>query len=323
MKHIDRNSFLDALESTRRNSQESYFAMYSGVLGGIVTDPALMMIPADDHIVHRGDGVFETIKCVGGNIYNMPAHLDRLEESASRLHLPLPCSREEITGITVDTVRAGEKRDCLIRILVSRGPGSLGVNPYDCPHPQLYVTACKLHPPFMATHPDGATTNTSAVPLKHSDLATVKTCNYVPNMLMYKEAVDSDVDFVIAFDEAGHMAEGATENMGIVTTDGRLLFPHPGRILLGTTLLRVMELAEQLIADKSLREVSYADISQADVAIASELLVLGTSRNVTAAVTFDGKSVGNGNPGPIQKRLNEMLEADILENTERLTPAFV
>jgi len=172
----------------------------------------------------------------------------------------------------------------------------------------------------METHQEGATTRTSDIPLKHSDLATVKTCNYVPNMLMYKEAVDSDVHFVIAFDEDGNMAEGATENMGIVTNERHLLFPKPGRILLGTTLLRVMALAEELVSDGTLVSIDHADISREQVAAASELLVLGTSRNVTSAVVFDGKPIGDGKPGPVRERLNALLEEDIASNVARLTP---
>ncbi|MCX7006819.1 MAG: hypothetical protein NTY53_06160 [Kiritimatiellaeota bacterium] len=73
--------------------QQNYFAMFSSVLGGIVTDPRLMLVPADDHLVHRGDGVFDTAKCVAGNLYNLEAHLDRLAQSGARIKLVSPLDR--------------------------------------------------------------------------------------------------------------------------------------------------------------------------------------------------------------------------------------
>ena len=125
MRHIEKDGFLEALESTRRAFQKNYFAMYSSLLGGVVTDPVLMVMPVDDHVVHRGDGVFETFKCVDGRIYNMKAHLDRLATAIRSLHYLAPCSMEETARIVVDTVRAGGRRNCLVRILISRGPGGL------------------------------------------------------------------------------------------------------------------------------------------------------------------------------------------------------
>jgi len=145
--------FGDVLESMRRDFHANYYAMYSSVYGGIVTDPALMMVPVDDHMVHRGDGVFETFKCVNGSVYNMKAHLERLQHSASGLYFRLPWSLDEIGSIVVETVKAGARKDCLVRLFVSRGPGSFDVNPKDCPSPQLYVAVTSLKKPFMELHP--------------------------------------------------------------------------------------------------------------------------------------------------------------------------
>ena len=104
----------------------SYFAMYSSVWNGLVTDPALMLVPVDDHLVHRGDGVFETFKCLRGRLYNLDAHLRRLEASARAIELRLPWSQAEMVELIVQTVRAGGRRDALVRLLFGRGPGSLG-----------------------------------------------------------------------------------------------------------------------------------------------------------------------------------------------------
>ena len=160
------------------------------------------------------------------------------------LGIELPCPAGELVRLTCDTVRAGGRRDALVRLLVSRGPGGMSVNPYECLRPQVYIVAYRLPPPFMQSHPQGARVETSAVPLKPSFFARVKTCNYLPNVLMKKEAVDRGVDFMAAFDTAGFLAEGATENIAIVSADGYLASPFSSRILTGTTMVRVMELAQ-------------------------------------------------------------------------------
>jgi branched-subunit amino acid aminotransferase/4-amino-4-deoxychorismate lyase len=322
MRSIDKTNFVEALQAASRDFHRNYFAMYSSVLGGVVTDPALMQVPADDHAVHRGDGIFETFKCVNGSIYNMAAHLDRLQESAERLSLVPPCSLAQIGDVAVETVRAGGQPNCLVRVVVSRGPGSFGVDPYDCPETQLYIVACDLHTPFMEEHPEGARVITSTIPVKHPLLATTKTCNYLPNMFMRKEAVDAGVDFVMAFDDGGFLAEGSTENIGIVTEDKRLLFPERRCVLSGTTMLRVIELAQTLVDGEQLTEVASVDISGKDVVSAAEILITGTTRNVVAATELDGNPVGDGRPGPLYAKLAELLLNDIADNEARNTEVF-
>lgn len=304
------------LAATRREFHANYFAMFSSVLGGIVTEPLLMSAPVDDHLVHRGDGVFETLKCVGGKIYLCREHVARLFKSAEAIGLKPAWKQDEIIGIARQTVLAGSRRDCLIRILLSRGPGGFGVNPYECPSPALYVIAHKLSPPFMETHPEGAKCKSSAVPVKAGFFATVKTCNYLANALMKKEAVDAGVDFTISFDERGFLAEGATENIGLLTPDRELLVPKTGRILPGTTMLRVMELARQLIVRGELAKIRHAEIELADLEIADELFIFGTTPDVTAIVAFDGKRIGDGKPGPVWRMLSDLLRRDIFEGRE-------
>lgn len=300
----------------------AYYAMYSSVFDGIVTDPMLMLVPVDDHLVHRGDGVFETCKCVQGGIYNLRAHLERLRASAGAIALKLPWSDAEVTEIVKETIRAGEHRDALIRILVSRGPGSLSVNPYDCPTPALYVVISEYKPPFMEQHPAGARVISSKYPVKPGGFARIKSANYLVNVLMKKEAVDAGVDFAVAFDEDHFLAEGATENFGIVTQTRVLQVPRPDRILMGTTMVRALELAQELVRSGELKAIEHTNITYGAVQQAAELLIFGTTPDVAAAVEFDGRSVGNGRPGPIGSRLAALLRTDILHNPERRTEVW-
>ena len=205
---------------------QDYLAMYSSVLGGVVTDPFLMTVPVDDHMVHRGDGIFEAFKCVNGNIYNLRAHLERLERSARAVYLTLPASLEHITDLVIGTIRIAGARDCLIRLFVSRGPGGFTTNPYECPSSQIYIVACNpsVYPKEQST--EGVFIKSSSIPVKKSYFANIKSCNYLPNVLMKKEAVDAGVQYTVSIDENGFLGEGSTENIGLVTPNRTLKFPR-------------------------------------------------------------------------------------------------
>ena len=317
---LDLDGFAGWARKNRRPWQRQYLAMYSSIFGAIVTEPALMLVPVDDHMVHRGDAVFETCKCVGGNLYNLNAHLDRLRSSAAGLHIAMPSTAREMTDIIVATLRAAGRRDALVRILLSRGPGSLGVSPYDCPTPAFYVIVSEYKPPFMEAHPAGARVRASAMPVKTAPFARIKSVNYLFNVLMKKEAVDAGVDFVVSFDEHGYLAEGPTENAGIVTRDRELLVPNLERILAGTTMIRVLELARGLPPGSVVSRVAHADIPRAAVEAAAEILIFGTTPDVTAVIEFDGRPVGDGRPGPVFNELSRLLRADILGNAGLHTP---
>jgi branched-chain amino acid aminotransferase len=184
----------------------------------------------------------------------------------------------------------------------------------------MYVTVVKLNRPFMEGHPAGARVKSSAVPIKPPFFAEVKSCNYLPNALMKKEAEDLGVDFVAGFDERGFLAEGASENMGIVTRRGELLFPKLERVLAGTTMLRVVDLADRLAKAGDLVRVRFADISPGDIRRASEMLIVGTTPNVAAVREFDGRKIGDGKPGPIYRKLSALLLDDMRRNRRILTP---
>jgi len=322
MRKIDLKNLLKKAGALRRPFHKNYYAMYSSVYGGIVTDPVLMMLPVDDHMVHRGDGIFEVFKCLNGNIYNLDAHFKRLERAASALKFRLPASLKKIRTIVVETIQAGRHKDCYIHLYVSRGPGSFSVNPYDCPVPQLYVVVTRFSRPFMEGHPEGARLRTSSIVAKTSFYAAVKSCNYLPNVLMKKEAVDLGVDFVVAFDEKGFLAEGATENVGIVTAKRELLFPKLEGILSGTTMMRVVELAKKLVKTGGLTRVGFEDISKRDVRNAREILIVGTTPNVTMVKEFDGKALGKGRAGSVYAKLSDLLLEDMHNNKDVLTRVF-
>jgi len=298
------------------------WAMFSTLLGGIVTDPTWMVAPMDDHLVHRGDGVFETLRCVAGALYGWEAHLNRLEHSAEAVALRLPLSRRELTEVVIATVRAAGQREAAVRVLVSRGPGGFGISPLECPAPQVYVIVYPCGKPFMELHPEGARVRTSAVPMKPGLLATAKTCNYLPNALMKLEAASAGVDFTVTFDEHGHLGEGATENFAIVDRNGDLRVPSSERILAGVTMTRVAALAARDPARCGLRTVREGPITRADVVAARELLIFSTTIEVASAVELDGRPIGDGQPGPVAAALRNRLREDMLKGREWRRPVW-
>ena len=126
-----------------RDWQEAYLVMYSSQWNGFVTDPDLMLVPIDDHLVHRGDGVFDVMRCVNGKIYQMEAHLQRLERSAKAIALELPPDYNGIREIIKTLVLKGGEKDCLVRVVLSRGPGGFSTNPFECPASQMYINVIR------------------------------------------------------------------------------------------------------------------------------------------------------------------------------------
>lgn len=322
LRHLDLKDCQSLAKEFVRPYHQNYLAMYNSVLGGVVTHPFLMTIPVDDHMVHRGDGIFEAFKCVNGNIYNLQAHLKRLERSARAVYLTLPATLEQITNLVIGTIRIAGTRDCLIRLFASRGPGGFTTNPYECPTSQIYIVVCSPSSPPAEHSTQGVFVKSSSIPIKKSYFANIKSCNYLPNVLMKKEAVDAGVQYTISMDENGFLGEGSTENVGLVTSEGVLNFPRFSRILRGTTVTRAAELAESLVEAGKLRQVIFEDITLNEAYCGSEILLFGTTFDILPAVMFDGHSIGSGRPGEIYHLLRQLLEEDIRSNSELHTPVF-
>src|SRR5208337_1748968 len=270
---------IDRLLSMRQPYLSNYLAAYSSWYGGIITDPALMMLPLDDHMVHRGDGVFEVFKCTDWNIYALARHLDRMRRSMAASFLEPPVDDERLIEIVRETVLAGNNGTCLVRLFVSRGPGSYSANPYETVGSQLYVIVIAREPAAPEKYERGVKLVTTGIPIKTDYFATVKNCNYLPNVLMKKDAVERGADFSVSLDERGFLAEGSTENVGIVTKRGELLIPRFSRILRGITVTRVMELAGGLTGAQ-ITAAAEADITPEQARGAAEIMVFGTPFNI-------------------------------------------
>jgi 4-amino-4-deoxychorismate lyase len=303
---LDEKNLFEKISSLQNPFHKEYYAFYSSWYGGIVKNPQLMLLPIDDHIVHRGDGVFETMKAVARAVYLMDEHLHRLFRSSKSIALQASLDYDQLKAIILETLIVADQEDAIIRIYLSRGPGNFSVNPYDAIGPQLYVVIAQLIPPTPEKYERGVTVGESTIPIKPTWMAQIKSCNYLPNVLMKKEAVDRGMDFVIGVDHQGHITESATENIMIVDQKGTIVHPTLDSILSGTTMVRACELAREHGLATEVRAISLAELHDAN-----EVMIAGTSLNILPVVAFEGDPIASGQPGPVAKQLNEWMLHDI------------
>jgi 4-amino-4-deoxychorismate lyase len=308
---LQADDVLADLQALRTRQPVTYSAFYSSQLGGIVTDPALMLIPFDDHMVHRGHGIFDTAGLVGGKIYDLEAHLDRFERSAERSKLRFAHSREDMRDIIIATTAASKRKDGAIRYWLSSGPGSLELSPAAGAEPGFFVMvfAGLSYPERWYT--EGLKVMTTTYPIKPPLYAITKTTNYLPNVLMQMEAKATGFDNGVFLDADGNVGESSNMNVAFVTDEGLLMHPKFDHILSGCTSLRLLELARSIAPRGPLTGVSVRDIPVAAARAAKEMLLIGSSVKVAPIVQWDQQAIGNGKPGPVAKMLLEVMAEDM------------
>ena len=309
---------LARFRALRSRQPVKYWAFYSSQLGGIVTDPALMVIPFDDHMVHRGHGIFDTAGLVEGKIYDLEAHLDRFLLSAERSRLRLPGSRQEIRDIIVTTTAVSGQRDGSIRYWLSSGPGSLELTPAAGAEPGFFVMVFPGLSSPERWYTEGLRVMTTTYPIKAPLYAITKATNYLPNVLMQMEAKEAGFDNGVFIDADGHVGESSNMNVAFVTKDGVLAHPKFDHILSGCTSLRLLELADVLRDQGLVNGIVVRDIPVADARASREMLLLGSSVKVAPIVQWDGQVIGDGKPGPVARALLRLLQED-MRRSDRLT----
>jgi 4-amino-4-deoxychorismate lyase len=311
LRTLSADQVLGALRDIRARQPVKYWAFYSSQLGGVVTDPALMVIPFDDHMVHRGHGIFDTAGLVNGRIYDLEAHLDRFVLSAERSKLAVFGSREHMRDLVVRTTAASGRRDGSIRYWLSSGPGSLELSPAAGAEPGFFVMvfAGLSYPERWYT--EGLRVMTTTYPIKPPLYATTKATNYLPNVLMQMEARESKLDNGVFIDQQGHVGESSNMNVAFVTEDGVLRHPRFEHVLAGCTSLRLLELAPSLVRSGLLAGVEVCDIPVEQARRAREMVLLGSSIKVAPVVEWDARPIGDGRPGPVSKALLDLLDEDM------------
>jgi 4-amino-4-deoxychorismate lyase len=314
---LNESEVVSRLKALRARQPVNFSAFYSSQLGGVVTDPALMVLPFDDHMVHRGHGIFDTAALVGGKLYDLEAHLDRFLASATRSKLRLPGTRDEMRDIIVRTTAASGKRDGSIRYWLSSGPGSLELTPAAGAEPGFFVMVFGglVYPERWYT--EGLKVMTTTYPIKAPLYAITKATNYLPNVLMQMEAKEAGFDNGVFIDADGHVGESSNMNVAFVTADGVFAHPTFDHILAGCTSLRLLELAPTLRDQGLIKSIEVRDISVAEARASREMLLLGSSIKVAPIVQWDTQAIGNGKPGPVAAALLRLLDED-MRSSERL-----
>jgi 4-amino-4-deoxychorismate lyase len=276
-----------------------------------------MVIPFDDHMVHRGHGIFDTAGLVGGRIYDLEAHLDRFLLSAERSKLRLPGPREEIRDIIVKTAAVSGRRDGSIRYWLSSGPGSLELTPAAGAEPGFFVMVFGglSYPDRWYTQ--GLKVMTTTYPIKAPLYAITKATNYLPNVLMQMEAKQSGFDNGVFIDAEGNIGESSNMNVAFVTSGGALVHPKFDHILAGCTSLRLLELAQTLIGQGMVTSIEVRDIGVPEARASREMLLLGSSIKVAPVVQWDAQVIADGNPGPVFRALLRLLDDD-MRTSDRL-----
>lgn len=294
------------LSRERYKDKQEFPAMYSSVFGGITTDPAAMVISMDDHMVHRGHGVFDTALIMDGHLYELDEHLDRFLRSASVAKINLPFDRERMRNIFIQTVSTSKCREGCLRYWLSSGPGDFLLSPSGCSQSALYAIVIKY---LYSSDYSGIKVVTSSIPIKPPMFATMKSINYLPNVLCQMEAEERGCFASIWLDSDGFVAEGPNMNVAFVTKEKDLLMPKFDKILSGCTAKRVLALSEELVKKGEITGVCVRDVTVEEGRRADEMMLLGGGVLVRPVIQWDDQVIGDGKEGPVaQALLNLILE---------------
>jgi branched-chain amino acid aminotransferase len=253
-----------------------------------------------DHGLLYGDGIFEGIRAYNGRVFKLKEHIDRLFYSAKAILLEIPMAHADIMAATVETCRRNRIRDGYIRLVVTRGAGTLGLNPRSCKKPSVIIIAGKIQLYPQELYQQGMDIITVPTTRNlHSALnPAIKSLNYLNNILAKIEANNAGCEEAIMLNAEGFVAECTGDNIFVVKEGHLLTPPLSAGALYGITRRTVMELAAQ-----SGLAVSEPDLTRYDLFNADECFLTGTAAEIMPVVKIDGRVIGSGKPGPVTRNL--------------------
>jgi branched-chain amino acid aminotransferase len=253
-----------------------------------------------DHGLLYGDGIFEGIRAYNGRVFKLKEHIDRLFCSAKSILLNIPMTHAAMMAAVVETFRRNKLRDGYIRLVVTRGPGTLGLNPNRCKNPSVIVIAGKiqLYPPELYRRGMEIVTVPTTRNLHSALNPAIKTLNYLNNILAKIEANNAGCEEAIMLNAEGFVAECTGDNLFIVREGQLLTPPLSAGALYGITRRVVMDLAA-----KSGLQVSEANLTRHELFNADECFLTGTGAELVPVVKIDGRVIGTGKPGLLTEQL--------------------
>jgi branched-chain amino acid aminotransferase len=265
-------------------------------LDGNLVDQQDAKISVFDHGLLYGDGVFEGIRVYNGRVFELDAHIRRLYESAKVIRLPVSISHSELVSAIEQTVKANNITNGYIRLVVTRGVGTLGLNPFICKNSSIFIIAdsIQLYPEELY---EKGMRVISATTVRNHPLAIppqAKTMNYLNNILAKIESLDNNVPEAIMYNHEGYVAEASGDNV-LIVKDG-IIYTPPAEAgaLPGITRSIVIKLANE----ENIQVVE-KNLTKFDLYVCDEFFLTGTAAEVIGIVQIDGRTIGDGRPGPI------------------------
>ena len=249
-----------------------------------------------DHGLLYGDGVFEGIRCYNGNIFKLEEHIDRLYDSAEAISLQIQLGRDQLKDAIVSTLKANNLKDSYIRLVVTRGVGKLGLDPFNCETPQLVIITdtIQLYPKEL--YEKGLDAIIVQTIRNHSKALnpTIKSMNYLNNILAKIECLRAGAAEGIMLNTDGYVAECTGDNIFIVKDNEIFTPPVSAGILIGITRNVVIELAKEASITVKEEQLTEDDLYNAD-----ECFLTGTAAEIIPVANIDGRKIATGKPGKI------------------------
>ena len=271
-------------------------------LNGQLVDRENATVSVFDHGLLYGDGVFEGIRSYQGKVFRLEAHVRRLYDSARGIRLAIPISPAEMARAIVETLDANGLKDSYIRAVVTRGEGTLGLDPNRCTKPNIFIITDKisLYPPEL--YERGLEIITAATMRNHPNAVNprLKSLNYLNNILAKIEAIDAGTLEAVMLNHLGYVAECTGDNLFIVRDGVVFTPPTAAGILEGITRDEILDICRA--AGIVVRE---ENLTRQDLYVADECFLTGTAAEVVPVVGIDKRPIGTGKPGPVTARLAE------------------
>ena len=271
-------------------------------LNGKLVDREDAKISVFDHGLLYGDGVFEGIRSYSGRVFRLKEHIRRLFDSANGIRLAIPLAADELAKAVADTLQANGLKDAYIRVVVTRGVGTLGLDPNRCSSPTVFVITDKIELYPRELYENGLEIITAATMRNHPNAVNprLKSLNYLNNILAKIEAIDAGTLEAVMLNHQGFVAECTGDNLFIVR-DGVLFTPPiSAGILEGITRDEIIAIAEDFGI-----KVREENLTRHDLYVADECFLTGTAAEVVPVVRIDKRTIGDGHPGPVTRRLLE------------------
>ncbi len=276
-------------------------------ISGEFFDKEHAKISVYDHGLLYGDGVFEGIRSYQGQVFRLEEHLERLWQSAKSIWLEIPMTREAMGKAIYETLRINKIEDGYIRLVVTRGAGTLGLDPNRCTDPRVIIIADRIALYPEEFYQKGLEIVTVSVMRNHSAALSprIKSLNYLNNVLAKIEGLKAGCVEALMLNTKGEVAECTGDNIFLVS-QGRLLTPPiDAGILEGITRDVVIELATA--AGMPVQQIP---LTKHDVYIADECFLSGTAAEIIPVVKVDNRVIGTGKPGEITLRLIEQFRQE-------------